>query len=49
VVWFAADRVQAAIIFSFRNGDGVKEGLHWRLAEAPAALMRPLLIVVFDP
>src|SRR5215212_4004504 len=29
--------------------DGVKEGLHWGLAKAPAALMRPVLVVAPDP
>src|SRR3954451_12631420 len=29
--------------------DGVKEGLHRGLAEAPAALMRPVLVVAPDP
>ncbi len=32
-----------------RNRDGVKECLQRRLAEAPAALMRSLLVVAFDP
>src|SRR3981189_1581929 len=32
-----------------RNRDGVKECLQRRLGEAPAALMRSLLVVVFDP
>jgi hypothetical protein len=32
-----------------RNRDGVKECLQRRLAEAPAALMRSLLVVTFDP
>src|ERR1700730_7297866 len=32
-----------------RNGDGVNECLRQRLAEAPAALMRPFLIVTSDP
>src|ERR1700730_15029748 len=32
-----------------RNRDGVKECLQRRLAEAPAALMRALLVVAFDP
>src|SRR5215213_3432841 len=29
--------------------DGVKEGLHRGLAKAPAALMRPVLVVAPDP
>jgi|tagenome__1003787_1003787.scaffolds.fasta_scaffold20988101_8 hypothetical protein len=29
--------------------DGVKEGLHWGLSEAPSALMGPLLVVAPDP
>jgi hypothetical protein len=32
-----------------RNGDGVKEYLHRRLAKTPAALMRPFLVVTSDP
>ncbi len=31
------------------DGDGVKEGLHRRLAEAPSPLMSSLLVEAFDP
>src|SRR5215216_2915092 len=31
------------------EGDCVKEGLHRGLAEGPAALMRPILVVACDP
>lgn len=34
--------------FLLRNGDGVKEGLHRRLAETPAILMWRRLVVAFD-
>ena len=34
--------------FLLRERDCVKEGLHWRLAEAPASLMGTVLIVVHD-
>jgi hypothetical protein len=40
---------QAAIIFAFAMGDGVKECLRRRVAETPAPLMRPFLIVTSDP
>ena len=33
----------------FRQRLGVQEGLHRRLAKAPSALMRPLLIIGVDP
>jgi hypothetical protein len=35
--------------FLLRNGDGVKQGLHRRLAETPALLMWPSLVVAADP
>src|SRR5215831_8513646 len=35
--------------FSFAKGECIKEGLHWGLAEAPAALMRPLIIILDQP
>jgi hypothetical protein len=41
--------VRQRSFFLFRNGDGVKEGLRRRLAETPAALMWPFLIVTSDP
>ena len=35
--------------FLLGHRNGVKEGLHWGLSEAPAALMRALFVVVADP
>src|SRR5215471_5989705 len=35
--------------FLLRQGECIKEGLHWGLPEAPAALMRPLIIILDQP
>jgi hypothetical protein len=35
--------------FFLRNRLCVKEGLHWRFAEAPAPLMRPVPVKLFEP
>ena len=35
--------------FLLGHRNGVKEGLHWGLSEASAALMRALFVVVADP
>src|SRR5438552_15006341 len=42
-------RRQAAQRFLPGEWDGVKEGLHWRLAVAPAPLMWSLFVVPGDP